>query len=161
MGKGDRIPVSMQKHEVQYIAKKFGISGEAAAGAIRATGPMREKVYAYIKAKEVGGTLSSRGMQAGARKKPIAARRSPSAKVQPQSLPFRTRGWAIGVLLDCHAIAECPDHGHIRERGSWPHAMDDARASARSHPFAGATSEQCLAAIDEIMRSVGDACPEC
>ena len=52
VGKGDRIRVSMQKHEVQYIAKKFGISGQAAAGAVRAAGPMREKVYAYIKAKK-------------------------------------------------------------------------------------------------------------
>jgi hypothetical protein len=52
IGKGDRIRASMQKHEVQFIAKKFGISGQAAAGAIRAAGPMREKVYAYIKGKK-------------------------------------------------------------------------------------------------------------
>jgi voltage-gated potassium channel Kch len=52
VGKGDRIRVSLQKHEVHYIAKKFGISGQGAAGAIRAAGPSREKVYAYIKAKK-------------------------------------------------------------------------------------------------------------
>ena len=42
----------MQKHEVQHIAKKFGITGQGAAGAIRAAGPMRDKVYAYVKAKK-------------------------------------------------------------------------------------------------------------
>ena len=52
VGKGDRIRVSQQKHEVQYIAKRFGISGQSAFGADRAAGPMREKVYAYIKGKK-------------------------------------------------------------------------------------------------------------
>ena len=55
VGKGDRIRASMQKHEVQYIAKKFGVSGQAAAGAVRAAGPEREKVYAYIKQKKKNG----------------------------------------------------------------------------------------------------------
>jgi hypothetical protein len=55
VGKGDRIRASLQKHEVQHIAHKFAISGPAAAGAIRAAGPMRDKVYAYIKAKKQGG----------------------------------------------------------------------------------------------------------
>lgn len=55
VGKGDRIRVGLQKHEVQYIAKKFKISGQAAAGAVRAAGPMREKVYAYIKGKKKSG----------------------------------------------------------------------------------------------------------
>jgi hypothetical protein len=51
VGQGDRIRASQQKHEVQFIAKKFGISGQAASGAIRAAGPMRAKVYAYIQEK--------------------------------------------------------------------------------------------------------------
>ena len=55
VGKGDRIRASMQKHEVQYIARKFGVSGQAAAGAVRAAGPVREKVYAYIKQKKKSG----------------------------------------------------------------------------------------------------------
>jgi hypothetical protein len=55
VGKGDRIRASLQPHEVQFIAKKFGISGQAAAGAIRAAGPMREKVYGYIRAKKKAG----------------------------------------------------------------------------------------------------------
>jgi hypothetical protein len=55
VGKTDRIRASLQKHEVQYIANKFKITGQAAAGAVRAAGPMREKVYAYIKSKKKGG----------------------------------------------------------------------------------------------------------
>jgi hypothetical protein len=55
VGKGDRIRASQQKHEVHYIATKFRISGQAASGAIRAAGPMRDEVYAYIKAKKKKG----------------------------------------------------------------------------------------------------------
>jgi hypothetical protein len=55
VGKSDRILSSLQKHEVRYIANKFDISGQAAAGAIRAAGRTREKVYAYIKDKKKNG----------------------------------------------------------------------------------------------------------
>ena len=55
VGKGDRIRASLQQHEVRHIAEKFDISGQAAAGAIRAAGPMREKVYSYIKEKKKAG----------------------------------------------------------------------------------------------------------
>jgi Protein of unknown function (DUF3606) len=52
VGKGDRIRVSLQKHEVQHLARKHKITGQAAAGAIRAAGPSRAKVEAYIKEKK-------------------------------------------------------------------------------------------------------------
>lgn len=55
VGKGDRIRASQQKHEVQYIAEKFHISGQAASGAIRAAGPTRTKVYEYIRDKKKDG----------------------------------------------------------------------------------------------------------
>jgi hypothetical protein len=55
VGTGERIRASQQKHEVRFISEKFGISGQAASGAIRAAGPMREKVYAYIKEKKRNG----------------------------------------------------------------------------------------------------------
>lgn len=58
VGKGDRIRASQQDHEVHYIADKFKISGQAASGAIRAAGPMREKVYAYIRQKKRDGDYS-------------------------------------------------------------------------------------------------------
>ena len=51
VGKGDRIRASQQKHEVRFIADKFNIPWQAALGAIKAAGPMREKVYAYLNAR--------------------------------------------------------------------------------------------------------------
>jgi Protein of unknown function (DUF3606) len=55
VGKGDRIRVSLQKHEAQHLARKHHISGQAAAGAIRAAGPMRKKVEEYIRQKKKNG----------------------------------------------------------------------------------------------------------
>lgn len=60
IGKGDRIRVALQKHEVQYLARKHQITGPAAAGAIRAAGPMRAKVEAYIREKKSDGTYKKR-----------------------------------------------------------------------------------------------------
>ncbi len=51
LGKGDRIRASQQVHEVRYLARKFKVSWQAALGAIRAAGPMRKKVEAYLKAR--------------------------------------------------------------------------------------------------------------
>ena len=55
IGKGDRIRVSMQKHEAHYLAKRFRISTQAAAGAIRAAGPSRKKVEDYTRQKKADG----------------------------------------------------------------------------------------------------------
>ncbi len=55
VGHGDRIRASQQEHEKRFIAEKFGISEQAAATAIRAAGPLREKVYAYIEGKKRNG----------------------------------------------------------------------------------------------------------
>ena len=55
VGRGDRIRVSLQKYEVQHLAHKYKISGQAAAGAIRAAGPSRAKVVAYIHQKKKDG----------------------------------------------------------------------------------------------------------
>jgi hypothetical protein len=51
VGQGDRIRASQQTHEVPYIAEKFSIWWQSASGAIRAAGPMRAEVYAYIEEK--------------------------------------------------------------------------------------------------------------
>jgi hypothetical protein len=84
------------------------------------------------------------------------------------SVPFRTRepyrtldGWAISVLLEPHAIKECEEHGHIRDRSTDPHAWDRAREIARAEPFPGTSPVLAVAAIDDVMRSVGDTCPDC
>jgi hypothetical protein len=42
-----------------------------------------------------------------------------------------------------------------------PHALERACWVARREPFPGTSSAQCLAAIDEVMNSIGDTCPEC
>lgn len=88
--------------------------------------------------------------------------RTPAAASQPPLRnPFRTlRGWAIGTLLEAHAIKECHEHGHVRDRSdpeAWLHASEHAAA----HPYPGTSSEQAVAALDEVMRSIGDTCPEC
>jgi hypothetical protein len=42
-----------------------------------------------------------------------------------------------------------------------PHALEQAREIARQEPFSGTSPAQSLAAIDDVMNSIGDACPEC
>jgi Protein of unknown function (DUF3606) len=52
-GVGDRTRINMnERYEVDYWKKKFRVSGQALAGAIRATGSSSvKKVEAYLKAK--------------------------------------------------------------------------------------------------------------
>jgi hypothetical protein len=69
-------------------------------------------------------------------------------------------GWALGLLLQTHAIRECEEHGHMKDRTD-PHALDEARKIAGQEPFPGTTPAQSIAAIDDVMNSIGDACPEC
>ena len=65
-------------------------------------------------------------------------------------------GWALGVLIEQHAVAECEHHGHRRSHSD-PDAWNRAREEAWRNPFSGA----CVAAMEDIMRSIGDTCPEC
>jgi hypothetical protein len=69
-------------------------------------------------------------------------------------------GWALGLLLEQHAIQECEEHGHIRDRAD-PDAWNRARQAARQSPFPGTSSEASVAALDDVMRSIGDTCPDC
>ncbi|MEA2836454.1 MAG: hypothetical protein QOD89_1004 [Bradyrhizobium sp.] len=74
---------------------------------------------------------------------------------------YRTvRSWALGVLLEAHAIRECDEHGHMKDRTD-PHALQHALQVARQEPFPGISSDQAVAAIDDVMNSIGDTCPEC
>jgi hypothetical protein len=54
-GKRDRARVSRQRHEIDYLKEKYGVSGQAAAGAQRTAGPNRTKVEAYIRGKKTRG----------------------------------------------------------------------------------------------------------
>ena len=51
-GRADSRLVSKQKHELEYLKKKFDISGQAAAAAQVKVGPSRARVEAYIKNKK-------------------------------------------------------------------------------------------------------------
>jgi hypothetical protein len=75
--------------------------------------------------------------------------------------PHRSlRGWAIGLLLETGALRECVDHSHLCDATD-PDAWRRARQIASAHPFKGASPAEAVAAVEDIMRSVGDSCPKC
>lgn len=49
VGKADDVRVSLQDHEVSYLARDRGITAAQAREAIEKAGPMRTDVEAYIK----------------------------------------------------------------------------------------------------------------
>jgi len=68
--------------------------------------------------------------------------------------------WATGLLLEAHAIAACPDHGYMRLRHSH-HAIDYAKDLAQHRKFSGKNKQERVAAVDEVLDALGDACPAC
>lgn len=70
------------------------------------------------------------------------------------------RGWAISVLLDANAIHECEEHGWMRDRGD-PDARRGALAVARQNPPPGISPDEAVDAIEDVLGSIGDTCPEC
>ncbi len=79
----------------------------------------------------------------------------------PAHTAYRSlHGWALGTLIEQHAVSECADHGHRRDKAD-PEAWNHAREEAWRNPFPGASPEECLAALDEIVQSIGDSCPGC
>jgi hypothetical protein len=79
---------------------------------------------------------------------------------QAQAFSDPARGWAIGILLEMEAIRECEEHGHMRDRTD-PDAWKRAREIASRYPFRGATPAEAVQALDDVMDSIGDTCPEC
>jgi hypothetical protein len=74
---------------------------------------------------------------------------------------YRTpEGWAIGVLLEAGAIKQCEEHGYMQCRGD-PHARERAYDSARQMPCPGCSVEEAVAALHDVLGSIGDACPDC
>ncbi|GLR91278.1 hypothetical protein [Bradyrhizobium iriomotense] len=69
-------------------------------------------------------------------------------------------GWARSVLLEAGAIRECEEHGWMKDRAD-PHAHERARLVAREEPAFGLSPAEAEATIDEMLASIGDACPEC
>lgn len=70
------------------------------------------------------------------------------------------RGWAIAVLQEAAAIRECEEHGWLLDRGD-PDARERAIAAARQDPPSDVSSENAVAAIEDVLGSIGDTCPEC
>jgi hypothetical protein len=74
---------------------------------------------------------------------------------------YRTlRGWALGILIEEGAVTECEQHGHRRDLGD-EEAWNRARELARTTPFSENSAEASVAAIDDVLRSIGDTCPDC
>jgi hypothetical protein len=74
---------------------------------------------------------------------------------------YRTlQGWALGTLIEQGAVTECDHHGHRRDRAN-PDAWNRAREAAWNDTFPGASPETCIKALEEVMRGIGDTCPDC
>jgi hypothetical protein len=70
------------------------------------------------------------------------------------------RGWAASVLQEVGAIRECESHGWMQDRTD-PHARERAVTIAHEDPPAGVSPDVAVAAIREVLDSIGDTCPEC
>ena len=70
------------------------------------------------------------------------------------------RGWAISILHEAGAIRECEEHGWMQDRAD-SHARERAFDIARRDPPKGTSADEALAAIFEVLGSIGDTCPEC
>jgi hypothetical protein len=87
-----------------------------------------------------------------------AQRKLPLQAARPA---YRTlQGWALGTLIEQGAVEECEHHGHRRDRCD-PDAWNLAREEGWRNPFPGTTAEACIVALDQVIRSIGDSCPDC
>jgi hypothetical protein len=81
--------------------------------------------------------------------------------VVPRRPASRTlRGWAISVLLEAGAIHECEEHGWMIDRGD-PDARDRALVVARRDPPFSMSPDEAVAAVEDVLAGIGDACPQC
>ena len=73
---------------------------------------------------------------------------------------FRTiEGWAISILLEAGAICECEEHGRMKDRTD-PRARQRAIEIARQYPPLTVSLAHATAAVESVLGSIGDACPE-
>ena len=70
------------------------------------------------------------------------------------------RGWAVSVLQEAGAIRECDEHSWMRDRAD-PHARERAILIAERDPPFGVSRKQAVEAIEDLLGSIGDTCPEC
>jgi hypothetical protein len=89
-----------------------------------------------------------------------AVRKLSSSASSSRSAYRTLQGWALGTLIEHGAVTECEHHGHRRDRAD-PDAWSRAREAAWNSTYPGATPEACIKALEEVMRSIGDTCPDC
>jgi hypothetical protein len=70
------------------------------------------------------------------------------------------QGWAISVLQEAGAIRECEEHGWMKDSAD-PHARERAFEVARQDPPFGIPSDEAVAAVKDVLASIGDTCPGC
>jgi uncharacterized protein (UPF0218 family) len=81
--------------------------------------------------------------------------------IKERQSAIRTVGaWATFVLLETGAIRECQEHGWMKDRTD-PHARHRAIEIARSDPPPGVSQDEAVAAVENVLNSIGDTCPEC
>lgn len=74
---------------------------------------------------------------------------------------FRTiEGWATSVLIEAGTIRECEEHGWMKDRAD-PYARQRAVAIARGNPPFGVSPDEAVAAVEDVLGSIGDTCPDC
>ena len=73
---------------------------------------------------------------------------------------FRSvEGWARSILLEVGAIRECEEHGWAKVLGDPTPA--NVLLAARHDPPPGISPDGAVAVLEDVLRSVGDTCPEC
>jgi hypothetical protein len=70
------------------------------------------------------------------------------------------RGWAISVLQEAGAIRECEEHGWMHDHAD-PHSRERALVVAFQDPPFGVSPDEAVAAVKDVLDSIGDTCPEC
>ena len=70
------------------------------------------------------------------------------------------RGYAISLLYEAGAIRECEEHGWMQDCAD-PHARERALGVASQDPPHGVSSEEAVAAVHDVLDSIGDVYPEC
>lgn len=70
------------------------------------------------------------------------------------------RGWAVSILLEAGAVCECEEHGWLKDRAD-PDARERALIAARQDPPSAVSLEDAVAAIEDVLGSIGDTCPQC
>jgi hypothetical protein len=82
-------------------------------------------------------------------------------KCSPRPSAIRTlRGWAHLGATEAVVIRECDEHGWMQDRAD-PHPREQALRIAQENPPFDVSPEQAIAAVRDLLGSIGHTCPEC